>query len=56
MRRAGDRLGELEEAVVLDLAEVRPLEQFLEADDLRALGGGGADALDGAREAGGSIR
>ena len=52
---AGNRLGEVEEAVVLGLAEVRPLEQFLQADDLRALGGGGAHALDGAREARGGV-
>ena len=53
---AGDRLGELEEPVILGLAEIRTLEQFLETDDLGALGGGGTHALDGAREAAGGRR
>ena len=35
--RPGDRLGQLEEAMVLDLAEVLRAEQLLRADDLRAL-------------------
>ena len=36
-RWAGDRLGEREEAVVFDLAEVLRAEQLLRAEDLRAL-------------------
>src|SRR5215217_9021382 len=39
-RGAGHRLGVVVELRVLDLAEVRPVEQLLEADDLGALRGG----------------
>jgi hypothetical protein len=39
-RSVGDRLGVVVELGVLHLAEVRAVEQFLEADDLGTLGGG----------------
>ena len=45
-RRPGNRLGEIEALALLRLAEVRRVEQLLEADDLRALVGGFADARD----------
>jgi len=41
---SGDRLGQIEQAGVLLAAEVLRTEQFLDADDLRALAGGFADA------------
>ena len=45
--RAGDRLGQIEEPMVLHLAEVLATEELLQADDLRAARGGIADALHG---------
>ena len=48
-RRSGDRLREIEALGLLRLAEVRRVEELLQADhDLRAAAGGFADALDGA--------
>ncbi len=44
-RTVGDPLGVLVERRVLDLAEVRSVEQLLEAQDLSALGGRVADRL-----------
>ncbi len=40
---AGDRLGQLEKAVVFDLAEILRAEQFLRADDFCAGFGGALD-------------
>ena len=42
----GNRLGQIEEAMVLDLAEVLAPEELLEADDLRAAGGRLAHAVE----------
>ena len=41
---AGDGLGQIEEGGVFVAAEILGAEEFLEADDLRAAGGGFADA------------
>ncbi|MGA2742670.1 MAG: hypothetical protein ABSG65_35180 [Bryobacteraceae bacterium] len=41
---AGDGLGQIEEGGVLFAAEILRTEEFLEADDLRATGGGLGDA------------
>ena len=41
---AGDGLGQIEQAGVFFAAEILGAEEFLEADDLRASGGGFADA------------
>ena len=45
--RARDRLGQVEEPVVLHLAEVLAAEELLQADDLGAPRGGIPDALHG---------
>ena len=47
-RRAGDFFGEVEVGVVLRLAEILRGEKFRQADDVCALGGGGADLVGGA--------
>ena len=47
-RRPGDRLGEVEALALLRFAEVRRVEQLLEANDLRPARRGFADAADGA--------
>jgi hypothetical protein len=39
-RRAGNGLGEREESMILDLAEILRSEQLLRADDLRTIGHG----------------
>ena len=48
---AFDRGGELEIFGELVLAKIRRLEEFLDEDDVGALGGGLADEVLGAREA-----
>ncbi len=44
---AGDRFGEIEQRVILALAEVLGLEQLGQTDDVRAVGGGFTDASEG---------
>ena len=51
-RRAGNRLGEIEAIALLRLAEVRRVEQLLEADDLRTAAGRLAHQPLGARDVG----
>ena len=46
----GNRLGEVEALALLRFAEVRRVEELLEADDLRAARRGFANALDGRRD------
>ncbi len=55
-RRAGDGFGEVEVGVVLRLAEILRGEEFRQADDVRTLGGGGADFVGGAGAVFGRVR
>ena len=54
--RPGNRLGELEELVVLGLAEIRAAEEFLEADDLRPAARRIANPFNGMRQVGRGVR
>ena len=49
---AGDGFGELEEAVIFDLAEILGAEELLGADDLCAAFGSAIDEIELAREVG----
>lgn len=52
---AGDGFGEFEIFIVFGLAEVLRAEQFLSADDLRALFGGALGCREGLFEVGGRV-